>query len=199
MARPARRTPAVQSDAPNSTRRSFSQRLTLMDVKNNTTQLSAKVNAFANLVGSVRQVDADAARFRQLQDDRAGGDVLDSEPHRLEDGDVRRLALICPAGDDVAQGAAAAPAHLALALGQDQVASFEPGGVDVVGHQQIRTGDSAAVNLAAGRDVRPPHVQVLTGLEPFARKDWLRCRGNGGQDVGSVNRFLEAGHRSDWN
>src|SRR5713101_5192679 len=187
MTRPATRTPAVQSDAPNSTRRSLNQRLTLMYVKSNTTQLSAKVNAIANLVESVREVDASAVRFRQLQDDRARGDVLDREPHRLEDGHVRRLARIRPTSDKVAQRADAAPAHLALALRQDQVAGFEAGGVDVVGHQQIRTGDGAAVDLPAVRNVRPAHVQVLPGLQPLARKDWLRCRRNRGQDVGTVN------------
>src|ERR1700686_3811999 len=130
MARPAIRTPAVHSDAPNSTPRSFNQRLTLMYGKNNTTQLSAKVNAIANLVASVREVDANAARLRHLQDDRARGDVLDREPHRLEDRHVRRLARTRPTRDDVAQRADAAPAHLALAFRQDQVAGFEAGGGD---------------------------------------------------------------------
>src|SRR5205823_8685907 len=120
-----------------------------------------KVNAKANLVGSIGEPEANSSSLRQLQYDRASGNVLDREPHGFEDAHIGCLALTCRAGDDLAQRADAAPAQVALAFRQDQVAGFQSGGVDVIGDQQVGSRNGATVDLPAIWIVRAADIQML--------------------------------------
>src|ERR1700686_5849494 len=90
-----------------------------------------KSNGYADSGPSVGERHADSASFRQLENEGAGRHVLDREPDGLEKGDVRRLAVTGRPGDDVTERFQSAPSYLALSFGQDHVAGFEAGGIDV--------------------------------------------------------------------
>src|SRR5438105_1412566 len=90
-----------------------------------------------------------------------------------------------------------APVQLAPAFRQDEIARLEAGGLDVIGDEDVGAGNGSGIDLAAIGNVRAAHVQVLTGLQPLSRKNGTRRRGDGGQDLGSVDGFAQAADRAD--
>src|SRR5438876_4619644 len=191
-ARPAIRMPAVQSEAPNSTLRALTQPVTVMTVRKGISKISAKVNAIALPERSVRQAQSHALGLSELKHRRAGGDVFDRQPDRLEEADVRWLAASSRTGHDLAQGMNPSPAELTFAFRQQEVTRLEAGGLDIIGHHDVRAANGGPVDLPAIGKVRAAHVQVLAGLQPLAGNDGMRRPGDGGDDVGPLERLPHA-------
>src|SRR5207248_2767797 len=85
-----------------------------------------------------------------------------------------------------------APTQLPLELGQQQVAGLEAGGLDIVGDEEVGSGHDPAVDFPPIRIVRAAHVQMLARLQPLSRKDRMRRRGDGGQNLSAVDGLPEA-------
>lgn len=81
--------PAVQSEAPNSTARAFSQAVTVMFTKSYTPAVNkSQRKRESSRQTLVRQPNADPSSLRQLEDDSARRDVLDRQANGLEDRQV---------------------------------------------------------------------------------------------------------------
>ena len=148
------------------------------------------------IVSRARSISAKGIRTRPrcrallagLPDDQlGGGEVLDGEPERLEDG---QLVAARAAGMGADQHLAELGADVLLAEpGEQQVARLVHGRLTPVDEEAGR-GHRLRVELADGRDARADGVHVRARRQPVPLQDRLAGARAGADDVGLAQHLL---------
>ncbi len=140
----------------------------------------------------------EGARHRLAIDMMGGGEVLDREAQRLEEGDLGGRAA---AGEAAEQQVADLPLDVVLgddafAQREEEVARFVDRRFAAV-DEQAGAGDRRAVELARRRDAGADRIDVDARREPLAGEHRLARCGHGAHQVGAGDRRRRRGRRLD--